>query len=133
MSDDSTDVKDWRGNTWLTGVLPTVIWVVVLWLVGHSRVASLAVFYVVFFGFIAGMFIVPFTYHVIRAIRARNPWLPFERQPWGRYTFMANHLWQSPFRAPRESERTPLGLGVRYVVWGSVMVGLAYAVALGFL
>jgi len=129
VSSDLAGGKDWRANVWITGVLPTAIWLVVLWAIGSSQVGTLQVFVLVFFGFIAGMFIVPFTYHLIRAVRARNPWLPFERQPWGRYTFMANHRWQSLFRAPPEDRRTTAGLVVRYAVWGSVMLSAVYALA----
>lgn len=124
--------RDWRGNVWLTAVLPTAIWLVVLWLVGTSRVANLTVFLVLFFGFVLGMFLVPFSYHVIRAVRAHNPWLPFERQPWGRYTFMANHRWQSPFRSPPVDRRTAVGWVFRYVIWIGVMAAVAYPLTKAF-
>ncbi|WP_353950761.1 hypothetical protein V6K52_14125 [Knoellia sp. S7-12] len=130
MTSEPPAGKDWRGNGWLTAVLPTVIWLVVLWLVGTSQVGSLTVFFVLFFGFVAGMFLVPFTYHVVRAVRARNPWLPFERQPWGRYTFMANHRWQTPFRAPPEDSRTTVGLVFRYVIWIGAIAAVAYPLTL---
>ncbi|MFC7486759.1 hypothetical protein ACOCJ7_11005 [Knoellia sp. CPCC 206453] len=129
MSSEPASDRDWRGNVWITGVLPIVIWLVVLWLVGTSRVANLKVFVVLFIGFVAGMFLVPFSYHLMRAARARNPWLPFEQQPWGRYTFMANHRWQSLFRAPPEERRTTGGLVVRYATWGGVMASATYALA----
>ncbi|WP_141714253.1 hypothetical protein [Micromonospora inyonensis] len=89
---------------------------------------SLHIFYysLALFGTVWALFAVPFVYHVVRAVRARNAWLPFERKPNGRYTFMAQHRWYSAFRAPGPGGRTATGLIVRYGTWLAVVAMLSY-------
>ncbi|MBT9254245.1 hypothetical protein KMZ32_00880 [Phycicoccus sp. MAQZ13P-2] len=81
---------------------------------------------VVLTGVLLALFLLPFLWHVARAVAARDPWLPFDRKPDGGYTFMARHRWFSAFRAPAVSRRGPVGLAVRYVVWLGVIATFVY-------
>lgn len=76
------------------------------------------------FGTVWALFAVPFAYHAVRAARAGNAWLPFERKPNGGYTFMAHHRWFAAFRAPQPEKRTTTGLVVRYGIWLWVIAAL---------
>lgn len=89
---------------------------------------SLDIFYVslALFGTVWALFAVPFVHHVLRAARAANPWLPFERKANGGYTFMAHHRWFSAFRAPVPERRTTFGLVLRYGIWSAVIIVLTY-------
>ncbi|MDT0213636.1 hypothetical protein Q9R29_07020 [Rothia sp. ARF10] len=89
---------------------------------------SLTIFFssLALFGTVWALFALPFAFHVVRAARAGNAWLPFERKPNGRYTFMAQHRWFSAFRAPVPERRTTGGLGVRYAIWLAVIAMLSY-------
>ena len=78
------------------------------------------------FGTVWALFALPFAYHVVRAVLARNAWLPFERKPSGGYTFMAQNRWFAAFRAPEPERRTTMGLVVRYGVWLWVIAMLSY-------
>jgi hypothetical protein len=80
----------------------------------------------VLFGGVWAWFAVPYAWHCLRAVRARNAWLPFERNARGRYTFMAAHRWHTAFRAPVPERRTTLGLVIRYCVWAWVVAALSY-------
>ena len=80
----------------------------------------------VFFGAVWAIFAIPYVFHVVRAVRAHNAWLPFEAKPNGRYTFMAQNRWFASFRAPQPAARTTFGLVARYAVWAAVVVALAY-------
>lgn len=91
-------------------------------------VVSNAIFFIslALFGTLWALFAVPYAYHVIRALRTGNLWLPFERKPQGGYTFMAQNRWFAAFRAPRPEKRTTMGLVVRYGIWLWVVLALAY-------
>ena len=78
------------------------------------------------FGTVWALFAVPFAYHVVRAVRAGNAWLPFERKPDGGYTFMAQNRWFAAFRAPQPEQRRTAGLVVRYGIWLWVIAALSY-------
>ena len=78
------------------------------------------------FGTVWAVFAVPYAYHVVRAVRAGNAWLPFERKPSGGYTFMAQNRWFASFRAPEPHKRTTTGLVVRYGIWLWVVAALSY-------
>ena len=79
-----------------------------------------------FFGVIWALFAVPWVFHLVRAVAAHNPWLPFERKPSGGYTFMAQNRWFAAFRAPQPEARTTTGLVVRHVIWLWVIGVLSY-------
>lgn len=81
---------------------------------------------VVLTGALLALFLVPFLWHVGRAVAARDPWLPFARKPDGGYTFMAQNRWFAAFRAPAVAQRGPVGLAVRYVVWLGVIGVFVY-------
>lgn len=83
------------------------------------------VFGLVLFGLVWAWFAVPFAFHVVRAVMARDPWLPFDRKPDGEYTFLARTRWFSAFRAPEPARRTSAGLVIRYVIWVAVIVMLS--------
>lgn len=79
-----------------------------------------------FFGVVWALFAVPWLWHLLRAVRARDPWVPFERKPGGGYTFMAKNRWFAAFRAPRPESRTTTGLVVRHGIWLWVIAALSY-------
>lgn len=85
------------------------------------------------FGTLWAMTALPFAHYVIRALRAGNLWLPFERKPNSRYTFMAQNSRFALFRAPRPENRTTSGLVVRYGIWLWVVLALAYVPSLNLI
>lgn len=89
-------------------------------------VSDILVVALALFGTVWAVFALPFAYHAVRAVRAGNAWLPFERKPGGGYTFMAQNRWFAAFRAPQPDRRTTTGLVVRYVIWLWVVAALAY-------
>lgn len=89
---------------------------------------SLTIFWysLALFGTVWALFAVPFVWHVARAVRAGDAWLPFERKPNGGYTFMAQNRWFAAFRAPVPERRTTAGLVFRYGTWLAVIAALSY-------
>ncbi|KGN37029.1 hypothetical protein [Knoellia subterranea] len=79
------------------------------------------------FGTLWASFAVPYAFHVVRAVRAGDTWLPFEPKPNGRYTFMAQSRRFAAFRAPTPEHRTALGLTVRHGIGLAVIAALSYA------